>query len=100
MFSKLVKVRCDDCLDAEVVIEGGSTDRCWQQAQREGWKSFPPPKGEPWKPRTHVCRRCVEYGRPYAGAGVPSWRGLGLVAGQNAASGQWSRWSSTPKEDR
>ena len=88
MFRKLVSVRCDECLDAVVEVMGGSADRCWQQARREGWESFPPPKGEPWKPRTQVCGRCVEYGRPYRGR-TPGWLDLGVVVSDEAIrSGQ------------
>lgn len=78
MFGKLTSVRCDECWDAIVQVEGGSKDRCWQQAQREGWQSFPPPKGEPWKPRTQVCGRCIEYGRPYKDGDL-DWRDLGVL---------------------
>ena len=65
MFGKVTSVLCDECRDAVVEVPGGAQDRCWQQALREGWRSFPPPKDEPWKPRVQVCGRCIDYGRPY-----------------------------------
>ncbi len=65
MFGKTTSVRCDECRDAIVEVPGGSRDRCWAQALREGWQSFPPPRGEAWAGRRQVCGRCVEYGRPY-----------------------------------
>lgn len=79
-FQKSVIVVCDDCLDAAVEVLGGSQDKCWQKALELGWKSFPPPKAQPWRPRTQVCVRCLEYGRPYKDTGVPNWRGLGVSA--------------------
>lgn len=84
---KLVRVVCDDCRDAVVEVSGGSQADAWRAARGQGWSSFARPSGESWLPRVHVCRRCIEYGRPYAGVGVPSWQGLGLVAGQNVACG-------------
>lgn len=82
---KLVQVLCDDCRDSRLVLPVGAVAAALAVARDEGWVTVAP--AEPWMARRNVCRRCVEYGRPYASGGVPSWRGLGLVAGQNAACG-------------
>ena len=67
MFTRVTAVRCDECMDAVVEVPGGSNAVCWQQAEREGWRKFRPPKDRPWESWTHVCGRCMDYGRPYKG---------------------------------
>lgn len=86
MFTKVTRVRCDDCLDAVVEVAGGSQAVALRRAREQGWQALADPSGDAWKGKVHVCRRCIEYGRPYKDHGVPQWRGLGLTA-QNAAGG-------------
>lgn len=65
MFLKSVRVVCDECCESALSVVGGSTDVALAAAKHAGWLALKHPSRDSWKPRIHVCARCVEYGRPY-----------------------------------
>lgn len=95
MFGKLVQVTCDECLDATLSAAGGSQRRVWELAREAGWRSFAHPSGEPWRPRIHVCVRCLEYGRPYErdadGRPRRAWTVCSPLAAPPADEDNWAR---------
>ena len=65
MIVKLMKITCDECFETTVSVPGSRTDEAWRALRVEGWRRFKHPSGAAWRNPIHVCRLCVEYGRPY-----------------------------------
>lgn len=68
---KLVRITCDDCLDAEVLVAGASATVAVRAARSRGWQVRKRER-DAWLGPAYVCDRCIDYGRPYAVEAVPA----------------------------